>query len=86
MSGAIPEVVIYSRPGCHLCDEAKAVIQRVRRREPFALREVNIDEDAEARAAYGGEIPVIFVAGRKAFKYRVGERELLARLRRERGG
>ena len=78
------EVVIYSRPGCHLCDEAKAVLLSAQRSEPFALREVNLDEDAAARAAYAEEIPVIFVAGRKAFKHRVEERDLVARLRRAR--
>jgi len=78
------EVTIYSKPGCHLCDEAKAVLLKVRRQEPFALQEVNIEEHPEAFAAFKEEVPVIFVAGRKAFKYRVGERELLRRLQRER--
>jgi glutaredoxin len=77
------EVTIYSKPGCHLCDEAKAVLLKVQCEEPFVLREVNIEEEAEAWAAFKEEIPVIFVAGRKAFKYRVSEREFLQRLRRE---
>jgi glutaredoxin len=78
------EVTIYSKPDCHLCDEAKAVLLEVQRQEPFILREVNIEEDAETREAFKEEIPVIFIAGRKAFKYRVGERELLKRLQRAR--
>ena len=77
------EVTIYSKPGCHLCDEAKAVLLKVQRAEPFILREINIEEDAAAWEAFKEEIPVIFIAGRKAFKYHVSEREFLQRLRRE---
>lgn len=78
------EVTIYSKPGCHLCDETKAVLLKVQREEPFVLREINIEEDAEAWEAFKEEIPVILIGGRKAFKYHVSERELLQRLRRER--
>ncbi len=78
------EVTIYSKPDCHLCEEAKAVLHRAQRQVPFALREINIEEDAEAYAAYKEQIPVIFVAGKKAFKYRVSEDELLRRLKRAR--
>jgi glutaredoxin len=77
------EITIYSKPGCHLCDEAKAVLRRAQRQEPFLLREVNIEEDKEAWEAFKEEIPVIFIAGRKAFKYHVSEQDLLQRLRRE---
>ena len=77
------EVTIYSKPGCHLCDVAKDVLMNALRVEPFVLREINIEEDAEAWEAYKESIPVIFVAGKKAFKFRVGEGEFLERLRRE---
>jgi glutaredoxin len=75
----MPEPVvieIYSRPGCHLCDDAKDVIERVAGRFPVSLRVVNIEDDPELEATYGTEIPVVFVNGHKAFKYRVDEREL----------
>ena len=68
-------VDIYSRPGCHLCDEAKDVIDRVRQRRPFEVRVINIEEDPELEKAYGTEIPVVFINGNKAFKYRVDENE-----------
>ncbi len=66
-------VTIYSRPGCHLCDDAKAVIERVQRDVPFALEQVDIDGDAALTEKYGLEIPVILVDGRKHAKYRVDE-------------
>jgi len=66
-------VDMYSRPGCHLCDDAKDVIERVRRRYPFALRIINVETDPALECAYGTEIPVIAINGNKAFKYRVDE-------------
>ena len=78
------EVTIYSKPGCHLCDVAKDVLLKVQCQEPFTLREINIEEDEATREAFKESIPVILIAGRKAFKFRVDERELLERLRRER--
>ena len=69
-------VEIYSRPGCHLCDEAKEVIDRVRLRFPFAFRVINIETDPDLEKAYREQIPVVFINGNKAFKYHVDEREL----------
>jgi glutaredoxin len=73
---------IYSKPGCHLCDEAKAVLQKVKKDIPFKLREINIELSAEHHQTYQEEIPVIFIDGKKAFKYRVDEKALRKRLAR----
>jgi glutaredoxin len=81
MSDSI-RVEIYSRPGCHLCDDAKEIIQRVQRRYPFSLRLINIEEDPALEAAYGTEIPVIFINGNKAFKYHVDEGDFEKRVKR----
>lgn len=70
------QVSIYTRPGCHLCDEMKAVVGRVARHVPIALAEVDISLDRELEALYGLEIPVLMIDGRKAAKYRVTEGEL----------
>ena len=71
-------VSLYSRPGCHLCDEMKAVVQRVARASevPITIEEIDISTDPDLEARYGLEIPVLLVDGRKAAKYRVTEREL----------
>jgi glutaredoxin len=76
------QIEIYSRPGCHLCDEAKEVIERVRKRHGFKLRVINIEEDPALESAYGTEIPVVFINGNKAFKYHVDERELEKKVKR----
>ena len=73
---------IYSRPACHLCDEAKEVIARVRRRHFFELNEINIENDAELERQYGTEIPVVTINGNKAFKYRVDEAEFEKKVKR----
>jgi glutaredoxin len=69
-------IEMYSRPGCHLCDEAKDVIERVAGRVPISLRVINVEDDPQLEAAFGTEIPVVFVNGHKAFMYRVDEAKL----------
>ena len=70
-------LVLYSKPGCHLCDEMKAVVARVGRSRPLTLEEIDISKDEELEARYGLEIPVLFVNGKKIAKYRISEAELL---------
>ena len=69
-------LTLYSRPGCHLCDEMKAVINRVAQSNPLRVEEIDISTSADLEERYGLEIPVLFVAGKKAAKYRIGEEEL----------
>ena len=80
-SGA-PHLTLYSKPGCHLCDDMKAVIDRVARRLPLSLEVVDISSDPDLLARYELEIPVLLIEGRKVAKYRIGERELEEKLRR----
>ena len=75
------EVVLYSKPGCCLCETVKAQLTRLRAAQPFALREVNILDDPAAQARFQEEIPVVFINGRKAFKYHLDEQEFLRRLK-----
>lgn len=64
-------VVIYSRPGCHLCDEAKAVIQNAGVTHLFTLEEVNIESDGELLRKYKYDIPVVTIDGVERFIHRV---------------
>ena len=65
------EVTLYTRPGCHLCEEAKTAIAPLLREFGAQLREVNIESDAVLEERYGLDIPVIFIGARKAAKHRV---------------
>jgi hypothetical protein len=76
------QIDIYSRLECHLCDEAKAVIERVAGRVPMVVRVIDIETDPGLEALYGTEIPVIFINGKKAFKYRVDEAEFEQRVKK----
>ena len=69
-------LIIYSRPGCHLCDEMKAVVRRVSASVPISLEEIDISGDTELERLYGLEIPVLLADGKKVAKYRIGEGEL----------
>jgi glutaredoxin len=75
-----PLVTLYTRAGCHLCDDAKAVLAAAQRRAAFDYEERDIDADPELRRLYNEEVPVIAIDGRKAFKYRLDMNEFLKRL------
>jgi glutaredoxin len=65
------EVTLYTRTGCHLCEEAKEAMAPLLREFGASLREVNIEQDAVLEERYGWDIPVIFIGARKAAKHRV---------------
>ena len=69
-------VTLYSRPGCHLCDDARAVIERVADDLGVGWEERSIDDDPELQRAYGEQIPVTFVDGRRHDFWRVDEGRL----------
>ena len=78
----LPVVELFSKPDCHLCEEAKSLLQELRATHAFLLREVNITTDATLYARYGEEIPVVCINGRKAFKYRIDSRQFVRHLQR----
>ncbi len=73
-------VTLYSRPGCHLCDDARAVIARVCADLGESFEEFSIDDDATLRDKYAEEIPVTLVDGRQHDFWRVDEGRLRAAL------
>jgi hypothetical protein len=77
-----PTITLYRRPGCHLCDEARAVLERLRADMPFSLLEVDITADDELHRRYLERIPVIALDGEELFDYFVDEAALEARLYR----
>ena len=74
------DVVVYSRKGCHLCEIVKETLTQVEGDADFEWREVDIDLDFELRQKYNEEVPVVFIDGRKAFKYRMDRRQFLRAL------
>ena len=70
-------LTIYSRPGCHLCEEMKAIVHRVAGTHAnVSVDEIDISADAQLEALYGLEIPVLLLDGRKVAKYRITEETL----------
>ena len=76
-------VEIYSKPGCHLCDEAKEVLIKAKQEFDMEIKEINIEEDHELFQKYRYDIPVIWINGRKAYKYRIDPADLHRRLEKE---
>lgn len=80
---AKPHVTLYTKPGCHLCEEAKQEMLAAGISDKYTFEEVNIEEDAEAYDRYKFEIPVITINGHKAFKYRLTADEFKRKVRRQ---
>ncbi|HEX8071011.1 MAG TPA: glutaredoxin family protein [Pyrinomonadaceae bacterium] len=76
------QVTLYTRPGCHLCDEAKREILAAGCAEGYNLAEVNIDADPDLAARYGWDIPVVRINGVVAFKHRLTAAAFRRELRR----
>lgn len=74
-------VELYTRRGCHLCEEAKDALLRLRDELPFALIEIDVDSDPALQQDYGLLVPVILVDGRRISELRL-ELPALAELRR----
>jgi glutaredoxin len=79
-------VTLYSRPGCHLCDVAREVVERVCADLGEEYDEVSIDDDPQLQARFNEEIPVTFVDGRQHDFWRVDESRLRAALGAGPGG
>jgi len=74
------KVEIYSKSDCHLCDEAKSVLLAAQKEFFFDLIEVDITTDKILFEEFKEQIPVVFMNDRKAFKFRINEKELSMRL------
>jgi glutaredoxin len=74
------EVIVYSRKGCHLCEIVKESLVKLHKRGGFNWRDVDVDSDPDLRRQYNDQVPVVFVNGHKAFKYRMDEQEFLRKL------
>jgi glutaredoxin len=73
-------VIIYSRPGCHLCDEAKQVIESAQCANEYMLEGIDIESDVALLQRYRYDIPVITINGEEAFKHKVTADEFRRRL------
>ena len=73
-------ITLYGRPGCHLCDDAREALLRVRAQAPFILREVDIEADDDLLRRYLERIPVVTLNGEELFDYHVDEEALRGRL------
>ena len=71
-----PHVIVYSRPGCHLCDEAKLALHSAGCDDQFTFAEINIESDPELLRKYQYDIPVVTLDGAEIFRHRVDKAKL----------
>ena len=73
-------VTLFSRPGCHLCEEARAALESAQTRAPFEIDEINIELDDVLHARYLERIPVVAIDGEELFDYTIDEEALIRRI------
>ena len=78
----MPKITLYGKPGCHLCETARTVVERVRGEHGFELEEVDVSIDPLLNARYGERIPVLELDGEELFEFFVQEASLRERLDR----
>lgn len=78
-------VTLYTRQGCHLCEDAHAVLEKSRQRHPFHLDIIDVDADPQLVAQYNECVPVVMIDGKVRFRGRV-DLVLLERTLRGAGG
>lgn len=76
-------LLVYSKPGCHLCEEAVRVLTQFQTQVPFTLEEINIEDDPALFAKYGEQIPVVLLNGEFLFEYAVDEDILRQKLEQQ---
>ncbi len=79
----VHEVVLYSRKGCHLCEIVKESLAKLSRQAEFTWQEIDVDSSEALRRQFTDEVPVVFIHGKKAFKYRMDEQDFLRKLTRK---
>ena len=77
------QVVLYSRKGCHLCEIVKESLSKLARQTQFTWQEIDVDSNEALRRQFNDEVPVVFIDGKKAFKYRMNEQDFLRKLARQ---
>ena len=75
------QLILYSKPGCHLCEEMKAEISQANCAALYELQEINIESDPELFARYRNDIPVLSINGVEAFKHRLSSADFRNALR-----
>ena len=78
----MPVLTLYGKPGCHLCENARAAVERLRPEHEFDLEEVDVSVDPLLHSRYGERIPVLALDGEELFEFFVDEVALLERLDR----
>ena len=74
------QLILYTKPGCHLCDEMKREMKRAGCAELYVLEEVNIETESVLLERYRYEIPVLLIDGVEAFRHCLRAEDFKAKL------
>ncbi len=74
------KVLIYKKEGCHLCDEAEEVLERLKKEKKFFLEKIMLEENTDMFERFGNKVPVVFINDRMALEFKLDEKTFLKKL------
>jgi glutaredoxin len=76
----VTKVLIYKKEGCHLCDEAEEVLERLKKEKKFFLEKIMIEENTDMFERFGNKVPVVFINDHMALEFKLDEKTFLKKL------
>lgn len=74
------KVLLYKKPGCHLCDDAETILERLKKEKKFFLERIMLEENTDMFEKYGNKVPIVFINDRMALEYKLDEGVFLKKL------
>lgn len=74
------KVLLYKKEGCHLCDEAEATLDRLKKERKFFLERIMLEENTDMFERYGNKVPIVFINNKMTFEFKLDEQAFLKKL------
>lgn len=74
------KVLLYKKEGCHLCDEAEAILEELKEKQNFLLERVMLEQNSDMFEKYGNRVPIVFINGEMVFEFKLDKQTFLRKL------
>lgn len=74
------KVLLYKKEGCHLCDDAEDILQRLKKDNNFVLERIMLEENTDMFERFGNKVPIVFINDRMAFEFKLDEQAFVKKL------
>ncbi len=74
------KILLYKKDGCHLCDEAEAILEKHMKEKGFLLEKVMLQKDTDMFERFGNRVPIVFINDKLTFEFKLDEQDFLGEL------